>query len=245
MTLSELKTFLNSDKPLPPRDVNVTDVFKDNCIVHWRPPVDDGGTEISHYIIEALDLTEPCCEWNVLGHSKSQEFKAEFLQEGHRYKFRVSAVNKLGQSSPCLIKGDGVLIKDPWDPPSAPGQPKPMDWNPFSCHLCWSPPENDGGAAITSYVIEVFEKTVQSGWQFGACIDQVEAAKDGKIYGTCPGLTEGMVYTFRIKAINKGGAGPPSPPSRPEIIAKNRFGKFCLHIILMPVRKSRTIVILQ
>lgn len=173
-------------------------------------------------------MTETCCEWNVIGHAKNQEFKATLLEEGHRYKFRVSAVNKLGQSLPCLIKGDGILIKDPWDAPSAPGRPVPMDWNPFSCHLRWDPPESDGGAPITSYLIQVFEKTVQSGWQFGACILVEEAQnKDGKMYGSCPGLTEGMVYTFRIKAVNKGGAGPPSPPSQPEIVAKNRFGKTC------------------
>lgn len=103
-----------SDKPTPPRDVKVTDVYRDNCIVHWRPPVDDGGTQIIDYLIEAIDLTSNCAQWNVIGQAKEQKFKAINLEEGHRYKFRVSAVNKLGQSAPCMIKGDGVLIKDPW-----------------------------------------------------------------------------------------------------------------------------------
>ena len=33
--------------------------------------------------------------------------------EGHRYAFRVSAVNKVGQSDPFGIRGN-VVIKDPW-----------------------------------------------------------------------------------------------------------------------------------
>ena len=40
------------DVPTPPQSVRVTDVFQDNCIVHWAPPKDNGGTEIKKYIIE-------------------------------------------------------------------------------------------------------------------------------------------------------------------------------------------------
>ena len=33
--------------------------------------------------------------------------------EGHRYVFRVSAANKIGQSEPTEFKGS-VVTKDPW-----------------------------------------------------------------------------------------------------------------------------------
>ena len=46
------------DKPTPPQSTTVSDVYYDNCVVHWTPPKDDGGTEIKSYIVEALDVTE-------------------------------------------------------------------------------------------------------------------------------------------------------------------------------------------
>jgi len=49
---------LCADKPTPPQSCSVSDVFYDNCVVHWTPPKDDGGTDIRSYVIEALDVTE-------------------------------------------------------------------------------------------------------------------------------------------------------------------------------------------
>lgn len=62
-------------------------------------------------------------------------------------------------------------------------------------------------------------------WQTGKVlsVDQVRAS-GGLIHGTCDGLVEGSEYTFRIKAINKGGPSQPSDPSQ-SMIAKHRFSK--------------------
>ena len=40
------------DVPTPPQSVRVSDVYQDNCVVHWAPPKDDGGTDIKKYIVE-------------------------------------------------------------------------------------------------------------------------------------------------------------------------------------------------
>ena len=42
--------------------------------------------------------------------------------------------------------------------------------------------------------------------------------------GTIDGLTENKSYEFRVRAVNKGGKGEPSEPTKP-IIAKSRFGE--------------------
>ncbi len=46
-----------------------------------------------------------------------------------------------------------------------------------------------------------------------------------KCEGKVPDLVEGMKYTFRVIAVNKGGQSKPSEPSDP-IIAKDRKGAF-------------------
>ena len=40
------------DIPTPPQNVFVDEVYQDNCVVHWSPPKDNGGTEIKKYIVE-------------------------------------------------------------------------------------------------------------------------------------------------------------------------------------------------
>jgi len=220
------------DKPTPPRNVTVSDVFYDNCIVHWKEPADDGGCPITHYIVEAIDMTEAgdtsekSAEWYVVGDTPSgneRQFYCPNLRHRHTYKFRVRAVNRLGKSDPAAL-ANGVLIKDPWDEPDAPGRPTCLDWGPQSCDLEWPPPESDGGAPITHYEIEFLEKGPNEQWAHGVTIpvDELKMV-DGKLRGCCPGLIEGCDYQFRIKAINKGGPSLPSPPSEPPITAMNRF----------------------
>ena len=38
--------------PPQPDSCTVSEVFHDNCVVNWRPPADNGGTDITHYIVE-------------------------------------------------------------------------------------------------------------------------------------------------------------------------------------------------
>ena len=105
------------DKPTPPRNVKVNDIRKDRCHLHWEPPLDDGGSGITRYVVEAIDLSMPESNWNIAGETfdpQKCDFPCTNLDEGHRYKFRVFAVNQLGKSQPCTLAGDGILMRDPW-----------------------------------------------------------------------------------------------------------------------------------
>lgn len=44
-----------SDKPGSPRDLAPAEVWSDNVLLRWEPPEDDGGYEISYYIIEMMN----------------------------------------------------------------------------------------------------------------------------------------------------------------------------------------------
>lgn len=45
------------ETPGPAEDVDVVEVFQDNCTVKWKKPKDDGGSPIAHYIVERQDIS--------------------------------------------------------------------------------------------------------------------------------------------------------------------------------------------
>ena len=105
------------DRPTPPQSCKVTDVYHDNCVVHWTPPKDDGGTPIKKYVVECVDTTTGNATWTPCAGTDDgnpKKIKVENLTTGHRYRFRVIAANKIGSSDPCEMKGDDILMKDPW-----------------------------------------------------------------------------------------------------------------------------------
>jgi len=213
------------DVPTPPLSVFVDNVYQDNCIVHWSPPKDDGGTEIKKYIVEQLDNTTGNGNWTECAQTKSggeRQIRVDHLIPMHRYRFRVRAANKIGPSEPTEMTGPDILAKDPWDAPDPCGQPKCIDWGPDFAELTWAPPEFDGGAPITHYVVEMKEKNMGQ-WVEGKTFTVDEVQQMGNlIKGKQEGLIEGCEYQFRVRAVNKGGPSKPSPPSLP-MIAKTRF----------------------
>ena len=105
------------DKPTPPQSVRVTDVYQDNCVVHWSPPADDGGTPIKKYIVECMDTTTGNGTWSPVASTDdggTRKIRVDHLTPMHKYRFRVVAVNKIGPSDPGEMKGPDILMKDPW-----------------------------------------------------------------------------------------------------------------------------------
>lgn len=44
------------DVPSPPEGpLNPFNVTKSSCQLSWRPPKDDGGSDITHYVVEKMD----------------------------------------------------------------------------------------------------------------------------------------------------------------------------------------------
>jgi Fibronectin type III domain len=101
--------------PGVPLDINVTDVFQTSCVVHWKPPKDDGGSPLLHYVVERQDLSLKGGWGSVAEVPFGQPctFKCEDLSPKKEYKFRVKAVNKMGASEPATFNKT-ILAKDPW-----------------------------------------------------------------------------------------------------------------------------------
>ncbi|KAG8239130.1 hypothetical protein J437_LFUL018920 [Ladona fulva] len=200
------------DVPQPPEGpLKPENITKSSCTLYWRPPKDDGGSEISYYTVEKLDTEN--MRWVPVGDCNGTSMRVDYLIEGHDYNFRVKAVNKQGESLP-LTGTSPITAKDPFGKPEKPGTPEPVDWDRDHVDLQWTPPKKDGGSPITSYIIE--KRTRFGPWEKAAEVP-------GNVTkGTAPNLIEGEEYEFRVIAVNKGGPGEPSEASKP-VIAKPRF----------------------
>ena len=202
-------------KPLAPEGpLEISDITSKTCKVKWKPPKDDGGSPIEYYEVEKFDVATG--QWLPAGTSPTCELDVKGLTPNKKYKFRVRAVNKEGES-PDLEGDEEIEAKNAFDPPGKPDRPTPLDWGPDFCDLKWKPPKDDGGSPITGYVIEIRDKSRR---QWKEALKTNATTLQGKI--EAPLIVEGNEYEFRVIAVNKAGPSEPSDPSD-TIKAELRF----------------------
>lgn len=86
------------DKPGKPEGpLEVSDVHKEGCKLKWKKPKDDGGLPLTAYVLEKQDLTTG--RWVPCGtvDPSATEHDVKGLEPGHKYNFRVKAVNEEGK----------------------------------------------------------------------------------------------------------------------------------------------------
>ena len=88
------------DKPSPPTNLVVMEMFADHCVLMWNAPMDDGGDELTGYMIEWKEDDDDV--WQMLPDIVSaKSCTVRPLEKGKKYKFRVSAGNIYGVSNPA------------------------------------------------------------------------------------------------------------------------------------------------
>uniref|UniRef100_A0A8C1VIY0 Roundabout, axon guidance receptor, homolog 3 (Drosophila) n=1 Tax=Cyprinus carpio TaxID=7962 RepID=A0A8C1VIY0_CYPCA len=99
-------------------------------------------------------------------------------------------------------------VSEPYQLPGPPQKPVVTDVTRNSVTLTWQPNAHEGGAAVTSYIIEAFSQSAGSTWQTVA--DFVKLEKH-----TVTGLSPNTIYLFIVRAVNAYGLSDPSPISEP------------------------------
>uniref|UniRef100_A0A672NWG2 Roundabout homolog 2-like n=1 Tax=Sinocyclocheilus grahami TaxID=75366 RepID=A0A672NWG2_SINGR len=111
-----------------------------------------------------------------------------------------------------ILKNSGGLsvspVSEPYQLPGPPQKPVVTDVTRNSVTLTWQPNAHEGGAAVTSYIIEAFSQSAGSTWQTVA--DFVKLEKH-----TVTGLSPNTIYLFIVRAVNAYGLSDPSPISEP------------------------------
>ncbi|XP_028979559.2 myosin binding protein Ca isoform X3 [Esox lucius] len=97
------------DKPGPPVNVMVTDVWGFNAALEWKPPKDTGNTDITGYTIQKADKKTQ--EWfTVYEHNRRPSCTVSDLVMGNEYTFRVFAENICGLSDEVAISKNTAVI---------------------------------------------------------------------------------------------------------------------------------------
>uniref|UniRef100_A0A3B4WN67 Titin n=1 Tax=Seriola lalandi dorsalis TaxID=1841481 RepID=A0A3B4WN67_SERLL len=89
-------------RPSPPTGpIEISSITSESCVVNWQPPEDDGGTDITNYIVEKRESGSTA--WQLINSSvKRTTLHVSHLTKYMQYTFRVSAENRFGVSNePC------------------------------------------------------------------------------------------------------------------------------------------------
>ncbi|XP_056296813.1 roundabout homolog 2-like isoform X2 [Pseudoliparis swirei] len=123
-----------------------------------------------------------------------------------------SATGESSWSGMLTVREDGVSsgsrASEFIQLPGPPQKPLVTEVTKNTVTLTWQSNPHEGGAAVTSYIIEAFSQSVGSTWQTVA--DQVKQERH-----TVVELFPNTVYLFIVRAVNSYGLSDPSPISEP------------------------------
>jgi len=99
------------DLPGKPGIPTFTDILDASVVLHWTAPEDDGGAEITNYVIHCRLETE--VDWKPATTDKvpKTEHALTKLKTDVVYQFKVAAVNKVG-TGPFSDPSEPVRIKE-------------------------------------------------------------------------------------------------------------------------------------
>ncbi|KAL3100480.1 hypothetical protein niasHS_000183 [Heterodera schachtii] len=192
---------LVQDRPAPPkRPLAVDNVARDSCTLSWQPPEDDGGSEVTNYVVECRDVGSQV--WLPVNNVVGTNSTVPNLQEGHEYEFRVCAVNAFGCSDP-LNTDSAVLAMDPY---GSPGRPEVTDHDNNQISIKWAPSTDTGGSPIAYYNVQRKDAKTRRWIKVNTHPVYDCAYTDERVQPE-------HGYYYRVVAVNEAGLDKPSDQS--------------------------------
>ena len=183
-----------------PGQPTITEVTRGNSEVNltWTAPANNGSA-ITDYVVEFLPNGG---SWTPFSDGVNTNIYTTVtgLTNGTSYTFRVSAKNIIGTGLSSAVST--AII-----PATVPGQPTitEVTIGNNEVNLTWTAPINNGGSAITDYIIEFLPN--------GGLRTTFSHGVNTNTYTTVTGLTNGHSYTFRVASVNAIGTSSYSSSS--------------------------------
>uniref|UniRef100_A0A8C9MDP3 Fibronectin type-III domain-containing protein n=1 Tax=Serinus canaria TaxID=9135 RepID=A0A8C9MDP3_SERCA len=220
------------DRPGPCQNLKISYVTKDSCMISWESPVDNGGSEITNYIVEYRQPNQR--GWSIVASDITKRLVKANLVENREYFFRVCAENKIGPG-PCIETKTPILAINPIDKPGEPENLHIAEKGKTFVYLKWRRPDYDGGSPNLSYHVE--RKLKDS--------DEWERVHKGSIKEThymVDKCVENKIYQFRVQTKNE--AGESNWVKTAEVVVKEDLQKPVEIIFCALIVQSRFINIL-
>ncbi|XP_062975822.1 myosin-binding protein H [Elgaria multicarinata webbii] len=98
------------ERPGPPENLKLLDVWGFNVALEWSPPKDNGNAELKGYTVQKADMKTK--QWfTVLAHCNRTSCTVSDLIIGNSYSFRVFSENPCGLSEKPAVTKDVAHIK--------------------------------------------------------------------------------------------------------------------------------------
>ena len=168
----------------------------------WTAPTSDGGAPIINYMVEYdTDMNFSSSPTTVPTATAVTSHTVSALTNATPYYFRVAAVNAAGTGAYYPGATDAAVSATP--APTAPAAPSALMAAAANAAvtLNWTAPTSDGGAAITSYMVEY-----DTDMNFSSSPTTVPTATAATSH-TVSALTNATPYYFRVAAVNAAGTG--------------------------------------
>jgi len=163
----------------------------DRIFLSWSPPGSNGGHPTEKYRVYRGDSSGALALLaEVTG---AENYTDGQVVNGHRYYYKVSAVNGLGEGA-----ASGEVSAMPGQVPSEPRNLKAAAAD-RKVSLTWEPPTRDGNCQVTAY--KIYRRVSAGDWGF------LNESGNGTAY-LDPGLMNGKNYYYRVSALNVIGEGP-------------------------------------
>ncbi len=172
--------------------------------VTWAAPADDGGADIRRTYVEIYQAADDDYLGYVSITAPATTATITNLVDGTAYYVRVYAENRSYYTSDT-VQSDAFTPQagpEPAPPASATAEP-----GIAQATVSWTQPVEDGGSAITGYVVTAYNSS-------DAAVGTPVAVTADKTSSAVTGLTNGSWYYFGVSATNANGTGPQTYTAR-------------------------------